>query len=396
MQSMTASLRPTGSAWRAAARAPKPYLNRHKTAIGALSCALSLTFFSLATEAYAGSPAEQQPGPEAQRSGRRGIVTHATLYGFSLYGPGTIRLLDIESERRVAGLQMLIGGGSFFWALEATKDYRLGAGRSLLILGGSWAGTLYGLGVPVFFESENDKAYWAAAMIGTPAGGLIAHRLSSHRWFERGETDLMVAGGLTGGLYGVAIPYLLDIEALDEWTQARIYVASAMVGAPAGLWTTKRLMREKSINQGRAHLVSLGGVVGASYASGVLSLADVENPRAHVFAAMLGLPVGTYLGHRWTAEEEYTPGRARWTILGAYIGTLFGTGVALVADAEDHKPYVLANMLGSAAGIWYAHRFTRDNQTPRPDRVSVSLPSLDQWVAMGLTGIPVELVRITF
>ena len=214
---------------------------RHKTAIGALSCALSLTFLGLPTEGYAGSPGEQQASPEEQRSGRRGIVTHATLYGFGLYGPGTIRLLDIESERRVAGLQMLIGGGSFFWALEATKDYRLGAGRSLLILGGSWAGTLYGLGVPVFFKSENDKAYWAGAMIGTPAGGLIAHRLSSHRWFERGETDMLVAGGLTGGVYGIAIPYVLDIESLDEWTQARIYVASAMVGAPAGLWTTKTM-----------------------------------------------------------------------------------------------------------------------------------------------------------
>ena len=180
---------------------------RHKTAIGALSCALSLTLLGLPTEGHAGSPGEQQASPDEQRAGRRGIVTHATLYGFSLYGPGTIRLLEIESERRVAGLQMLIGGGSFFWALEATKDYRLGAGRSLLILGGSWAGTLYGLGVPVFFESENDKAYWAGAMIGTPAGGLIAHRLSSHRWFERGETDMLVAGGLTGGLYGVAIPY---------------------------------------------------------------------------------------------------------------------------------------------------------------------------------------------
>ena len=378
---------------------------KHKTAIGAFSCALSLTLFGPATEGYARSPGEHQASSEEQRAGRRKIVTWATLYGFSLYGPGTIRLLDIESERRVAGVQMLMGGGSFFWALEATRDYRLGAGRSVLLLGGSWAGTLYGLGLPVFFKSENDKAYWAAAMIGTPAGGLIAHRLSSHRWFERGETDLLVAGGLTGGLYGAAIPYLLDIEDLDEWTQARIYVASAMAGAPAGLWTTKRLMRDKRMNQGRAHLVSLGGVVGGGYASGVLSLADVENPRAHVFAAMLGAPLGTYLGYQWTGEEEYTPGRARWIILGAYVGSLFGTGVALVADAEDHKPYVLGNILGSAAGIWYAHRFTRDNQTPGSGQVSVSLPSLGQWAAVGLTmlhkpalreGIPMELVRITF
>ena len=310
---------------------------RHITSIGVLAWALSLALLGRPAETYAGGPGEQPTGPDDRRSGRRGIVTWATIYGFSLYGPGTIQLLDVESERRVAGLQMLIGGGSFFWALEGTRDYQLGAGRSLLILGGSWAGTLYGLGVPVLFKSENDKAYWAAAMIGTPAGGLMAYGLSSHRWFERGETDLMVAGGVTGGLYGVAIPYLLDIEDLDEWTQARIYVASAMVGTPAGVWTATRWLRGRSISQGRAHLLSLGGVVGAGYASGVLSLGDVENPRAHVLAAMVGAPLGTYLGHRWTGEEEYTPARARWIILGAYVGSLFGTGVAL-ADRLGGAP----------------------------------------------------------
>lgn len=216
---------------------------------------------------------------------------------------------------------------------------------------------------------------------------------------------MLVVGGLTGGLYGVAIPYVLDIESLDEWTQARIYVASAMVSAPAGVWTTTRWMRGRPVNQGRAHLVSLGGVVGAGYASGLLSLGDVESPRAHVLAAMIGLPVGAFFGYEWTGVEEYTPGRARWIALGAYVGSLFGTGVALVADAEDHKPYVLGNILGSAAGIWYSHGFTRDSQSSESDRVSVSLPSLGHWVTMGLTmlhkpamgeGIPMELVRIEF
>ena len=369
---------------------------RHTTTTWALSWALSLALLGLPAEGHAAGSGEPQAGPDDRRSGRRGIVTWATIYGFSLYGPGTIQLLDVESERRVAGLQMLIGGGSFFWALEGTRDYQLGAGRSLLILGGSWAGTLYGLGVPVLFKSENDKAYWAAAMIGTPAGGLLAYGLSSHRWFERGETDLMVAGGVSGGLYGVALPYVLDIEDLDEWTQARIYVASAMVGTPAGVWTTTGWLRGRSISQGRAHLLSLGGVVGAGYASGVLSLGDVENPRAHVLAAMVGAPLGTYLGHRWTGEEEYTPARARWIILGAYVGSLFGTGVALLTDSEEHQPYVLGNILGSAAGIWYAHRFTRESRSPGAERVSVSVPSLGQWAAMGLTGLPMELVRITF
>lgn len=58
-------------------------------------------------------------------------------------------------------------------------------------------------------------------MLGTSLGGLTANRLSSHRWYEKGETDLLTNGGLAGGLYGLAIPYLINIEDLENWNEAK-------------------------------------------------------------------------------------------------------------------------------------------------------------------------------
>ena len=46
-----------------------------------------------------------------QQEGRTLLVGAATLYGLSLYGPGTARLLEIESGSQFAGLELLIGGG---------------------------------------------------------------------------------------------------------------------------------------------------------------------------------------------------------------------------------------------------------------------------------------------
>lgn len=226
---------------------------------------------------------------EAQKEGRVRVVINAVGYGLWLYGPCTIRLLEMESVR-AAGLELLIAGGSFMAALKATKDYRLGYGRSKLMRWGSYAGTSYGLGIPVFFESENDKAYWGSAMLCTPLGGLIAYKLSSHRWFEKGETDLIASGGLVGGLYGVAIPYLINIEDLEEWNQAKIYIASAMAGVPIGVFGTTRLIRNKPISQGRANLITLGGIVGSYYGAGIVKLAGVdvdEHPRAYVLSMAL-------------------------------------------------------------------------------------------------------------
>ncbi|MBI1928390.1 hypothetical protein HYR99_29620 [Candidatus Poribacteria bacterium] len=356
---------------------------------------------------------------EAQKEGRVRMVTDAVGYGLWLYGPGTIRLLDIESGRQASGLELLIGGGSFMTALNATKYYRLGYGRSKLMRWGNYAGTLYGLGMPVFFESENDKAYWGAAMLGTPLGGLIAYKLSSHRWFEKGETDLIANGGLVSGLYGVAIPYLINIEDLEDWNQAKIYVASAMVGVPLGVFGTTQLIRNKPISQGRAHLISLGGIVGSYYGAGIVNLARVEldeHPRAYVLSLALGLPVGAYLGYRFTGEEEYTLGRARLISVGTFAGALLGTGVVLLAGVEeDSKPYVLASILGSAVGMWYTHRFTRgwgektasaiNSQSSPSNRVAVSLPSYNELLSFGILALrkpsfsgnlPLELLRISF
>ena len=367
------------------------------------------------SEGYSQTQTEQSVSLREQQEGRTLMVAASTLYGLSLYGPGTGILLDIESGSRFAGLELLIGGGSFVGALVATKNHRLGAGRSNLILSGSFAGTFYGFGMPVLFESENEKVYFASAMLATPIGGLIAHRLTDHRWFKKGESYLMTNGGFVGGCYGFAIPYVANIENLEEWTQAKIYIASMMAGVPAGVWTTTKLIYNKPISEGRSHLISFGGLVGSAYANGIVSLLDVESSRAYVLASMVGLPVGAYLGYQLTTGEEYTAGRAAVIQIGAFAGALFGWGLPLMAEAESHKPYVVASILGSAAGMWFAHRatrgwgertpFTRNDLIPESDKFVVSLPSIDKWLTLGMMALrkpsfmadfPVELVRISF
>ena len=90
------------------------------------------------------------------------MVFDATLYGLLLYGPGTARLLEIESARQIIGLELLMGGGTFWSALKATENYRLGAGRSKLIQWGSYAGTLYGFGIPIFLNPRTTERIWLA------------------------------------------------------------------------------------------------------------------------------------------------------------------------------------------------------------------------------------------
>ena len=356
------------------ANSPSKGRNRAPKIITVFCCFTSFVFFSLVPEGHLDIRSEDEVTLEEQQEGRKRMVFDATMYGLLLYGPGTARLLEMSSARQIVGLELLMGGGDI---LGCTQSHRRLSARRRPFQTHS-VGELCGHTLRVrrsyFFESENDKAYLASAMLATPLSGLIAHSLSNHRWFEKGESDLLTNSGLVGGLYGIAIPYLLDIENLENWTQAKIYTASAMIGVPTGVWATSRLFQDRSISQGRAHLISLGGVVGSLYAAGLTHISGlgdvtfesgeietVERPRAYVLASTLGLPLGTYLGYKLTDKEEYTTGRARLIMIGALVGALSGTGVLLLADVdgENTKSYVLANMVGSAAGIWYAHRFTR-------------------------------------
>ena len=109
---------------------------RNKVAISTLILCMGFTISGPVPQGHAETDLDGQVSREAQREGRWKMVTSATMYGFYLYGPGTARLLDIDSTQQIVGLEMLIGGGSFFYSLKATRNYRLGAGNSHLILRG--------------------------------------------------------------------------------------------------------------------------------------------------------------------------------------------------------------------------------------------------------------------
>ncbi len=295
--------------------------------------------------------ARKDVSTEAEKEGRLRMVTDVFLYGLALYGPGMIVLIDIKG-RAATGVELLVAGGSFAGALNATKDYRLGYGRTKLVRWGNYAGTFYGLGIPALFEVDSVRVYALSSMAMTPAGGYLAYRLSSQRSIGKGEADLISTGMWVGSLYGVAIPYAIDISNLSNSAEARVYLASAMAGVPAGAMVATRLVRDRPINRGRAHLITLGGFLGASAALTLIDLVDDgEHPRLYVGSAMVGLPVGALLGYRFSGDENYTLGRARMISVGAYAGGIVGNGLMYTLGADSDRTLKVSAMVGSAMGV---------------------------------------------
>jgi hypothetical protein len=343
-----------------------------------------------------------------EKEGRLRLATDGFLYGMWLYGPGSTRLLGLDG-RSATGVGLLVTGGSFAMVLQKTRDFRLGYGRSKLLRWGNYAGTFYGVGIPALFGADSDRIYFASAMTLTPLGGYLTHRLSAGHRIGKGESDLTTTGMWVGALYGMALPYLIDVSDQRNSTESKIYLGAAMAGVPIGGWATSRFVRGRPINRGRGHLIFLGGVLAVAEALTVADLVDDgEHPRLYVTAAMLALPVGVRAAYRLTENEDYTLGRARMISVGTYVGGLAGRGVGYTLGVNGDRVNNVAATLGATFGLWYTHRTTqgwgeRVTSVSQDDGLVVSLPSPESlvmlgWLSRRVAGeaVPMELLRVEF
>ena len=151
---------------------------------------------------------EKQPSTKKQQQGRYWTVAASTAIGSSLYTFGTIRLLEAKGKPAIA-LGMMIPATSFVGSLAMTRTHNLGYGQSRLLRWGAYGGIMYGYALSKFFESDNEKTYLASTMAAAPIGVYTVYKLNQHHWIEEGKSDMLINGGIAGGIYGLAVPYIL-------------------------------------------------------------------------------------------------------------------------------------------------------------------------------------------
>ena len=297
-------------------------------------------------------------------SGRPSFVGNALLYGSTLYGPGLISLLELDSNKQKVGLEMLIASTSFLGAMHSTKKYQLDYTHTRLMMWGAYAGTAYGLGSLVFFNSADTKKWAIPSMLITPIGLVFARQLTKGRFYSEGETDLLISSGLMGILYGAGSVYLIPpVEKLSEATKGRLYVSSVMMAVPLTVWQTNQLINQfnlHQINRGAAALYTMNGIIGALYGTGLCHiLMNQKYPRFHSLSAMLGLPVGICSAYQLHKNNSYTIGRTTLLGLGAIAGAVFSNGLTFLFEFEDSRIFAAFGIIGSTIGFYLVHNATQ-------------------------------------
>lgn len=305
--------------------------------------------------------ASDKPKGDEMSKGRINLVLTSSAYAAGLYGWGIPYLLNADSTRAYVGSEMVSVFSAFTLTLLATKNYNYGPAVSRMTQGGALIGTAYGLGIPAILGSDNEKHYIAVPMLTTPLGALAGFNIARRGNMNESSAELTTFGSIIGGLYGLAVPYLVNVDDLSDTNKVRAYAGSIMAGIPIGALSFNEISQRLLQNgKSRARLIELGTCMGAYYGYGFVLLADPENKRPYVTSMMLCLPVGTGLSYLITSDGNYEHGRSMLIILGTLFGELFGRGVAYLLGADSWRTLTIGGMLGAPAGTIISSMLTRN------------------------------------
>ncbi len=237
----------------------------------------------------------------------------------------------------------------------------------------------------------------------TPAAAEARARLESGRdegTAGGGRVELQVWTTLYGLWLGVAVPGAFGADRPEP------YGLGLLLGGPAGFLTGKAIARSRSLSEGQARAITLGGTWGTWQGAGWANVLDLgertecfvdetagevcfENgdTSEETFAAMIvggvgGIAVGTILSRR-----SISPGVATTANFGALWGTWFGFALGYIGGLE-HDALLTSTLVGGDAGLAAgAIGGARWN----PSRSRARLVSI-YGVIGGLSGLGVDLL----
>ncbi len=322
---------------------------------------VSLMLAMLASSVIAEQFDPEQRDKAYMSRGRIPLVLTATAYSGGLYGWGIPYLFEPESNktRIYVGSEMVTVFGGFALSLLGTKNYQQGPIASKMIQSGALVGTLYGIALPALLAPKKDKAYVGGAMLMTPVGALVGYRLANRGGLGEGDAELINFGSVVGAGYGLAVPYLIDIENKSDFTQARIYAGSAMVGIPIGALAFNELSQRTGIGKGRARLIELGTCMGAYYGFNFVWMSDPGKARPYIGSMIATLPVGTAISYLLTRDKEYANSRSWLIIIGTILGDLSGRGFAYLFGADTFRETSIGAMIMTPVGTLTSVMLTR-------------------------------------
>ena len=246
--------------------------------------------------------------------------------------------------------------------------------------------TMYGLwlgvALPILADAQGSEPYGVGLLIGGPAGYLAGRAFSRSRSLSVGQARTVSWAGTWGTWQGLGWAHALNLGRDADCDYCgpaeESVVAAALSGGLAGL-LAGGLISRADITEGAAassYLGSLWGTwVGLAGAT-ALDFDDVATWRSTLLVGNAGLLAGALAGRRFGLSSR----RAHMISLGGLIGGFGGIGIVLIAEPSSSSEDVAIPLAGSLVGLGLGALFTRGlDETPEGASSGSGAPALLNW-----------------
>ena len=136
------------------------------------------------------------------------------------------------------------------------------SGRWPLVLQNmAWGGGLYGWAIPYVMDAEDFKWYIGTEMMSLGGAFYLTYQYTKEMEISHSKAQMMRAGSLLGFRYGWGVNTLLDLWPDDEDSKTSTWILMASI--PAGIYAGDYLYKKWDPSNGQAWALALSGEVGS-------------------------------------------------------------------------------------------------------------------------------------
>ena len=211
----------------------------------------------------------------------------------------------------------------------------------------------YGWAVPyLFMENASSEAATGTYLLIASGGTFIPLWVTRNRPVGMGAALMSWYGMSRGALHGAVLPFALSDDPGDRSPVGSAFALSIVEGIVGFEWASRTGMTE-----GRASTINTLGDVGTLYGLGIAHLADADGKAASA-ATLAGAVGGLAAGAFYARGRDHSYGDASVMRSAGWVGGYLGLAVEGAADPNNDwsKGSTLAAILGSAAGLTLGHR----------------------------------------